>query len=287
MKKSYANRVAIFTALTFLGCITAHAESKKWTEVKIVTEGGFYPWNYTKPNGTLAGFEINLARDLCSRMGVKCTITAQSFDSMIPALNAGKYDAIMDDVAITPERKKSIGFSIPYASLCYTFATNKQSDIAKDLPVENKAISLDDSAAALPELQKVISALKGKTIGTLASGTSVSFVNTYLKDSVQTRQYQTPDARDLDLSSERVDVIVGSKDALMGVIKRQGNDSLSLAGPCFQGGVVGEGAGIGLRKSDTQLKDMFDKAIRAARADGTIKKLSQATFGMDVTPPLM
>lgn len=277
-------RVALYSALTFLGCTTAHAESTNLKEVKIVTEGGFYPWNYTKPDGTLAGFEIDFAKELCARMNVKCTISAQAFESMIPALNAGKYDAIMNDLAITQKRKESIGFSIPYAALCYTFATSKNSDLLKVLPPQDKIISLEDTAVSGPELEKVNAVLKGKTMGTLSSGTSVNFVNSYLKDSVEMRQYKTPDARDLDLSSERVDIIVGSKDALLGVIKRQGNDQVALAGPCFSGGVVGEGAGIGLRKSDTELKAKFDEAILSARADGTIKKLSIATFGIDVSP---
>ncbi|TKI06956.1 transporter substrate-binding domain-containing protein [Martelella alba] len=284
MKMSVATRAAFAAAMTLLGSLTVHAEPKKWTEVKIVTEGGFYPWNFTKPDGTLGGFEIDLAHDLCKRMGVTCTITAQSFDSMIPALNAGKFDAIIDDVAITPKRKKAIAFSVPYASLCYTFAAAKGSDLANMLPPQNKVISLEDAAQTAAAMDKVKAAMKGKTIGTLSAGTSVTFVDTYLKDAVQVRQYKTPEARDLDLVSQRVDVIVGSKDALLGVVKKQGADNVVLAGPCFQGGVVGEGSGVGLRKGDTELKAMFDKAIKAAQADGTIKKLSEATFGMDVTP---
>jgi octopine/nopaline transport system substrate-binding protein len=284
MKMSVATRVAFATAITLMGCLGAHAEPQKWTTVKIVTEGGFFPWNYTKPDGTLGGFEIDLANNLCKRMGVSCTITAQAFDSMIPALNAGKFDAIIDDVAITPKRKEAIAFSVPYASLCYTFATGKNSDIAKSLPPEDKVISLDDNAASSDAIKRVAAALKGKTIGTLSAGTSVTFVNTYLKDAVQVRQYKTPESRDLDLISDRVDVIVGSKDAMLGVIKKQGSQNIALSGPCFQGGVVGEGSGVGLRKGDTELKAMFDKAIKEAQADGTIKKLSEATFGMDVTP---
>lgn len=284
MKMSVATRVAFVAAVALLGSLNAHADAKKWTTVKIVTEGGFFPWNFTKPDGTLGGFEIDLAHDLCKRMGVECTITAQAFDSMIPALNAGKFDAIIDDVAITPKRKEAIAFSIPYASLCYTFATAKDSDLAKALPPENKVVSLEDNVAATAALEKIKAAMKGKTIGTLSAGTSVTFVNTYLKDAVQIRQYKTPEARDLDLVSERVDAIVGSKDALLGVMKKQGQDNVALAGPCFQGGVVGEGSGVGLRKGDTDLKAMFDKAIKEAQADGTIKKLSEATFGMDVTP---
>lgn len=252
-------------------------------EVRIVTEGGFVPWNYTKSDGTLAGFEIDLAHNLCDRMKVKCTITAQSFDSMIPALNAGKYDAIIDDVAITPKREQAIAFSVPYASLCYTIGTLKGTDVAKKLPAEGRTISMTDEASSSKALSQVKAALNDKILGTLSAGTSVEFANTYLKG-VSVKQYKTPEARDLDLLAGRVDAVIGAKDSLLGTAAKQGNEGLVLAGPCFQGGVAGKGAAVGLRKDDTQLKAMFDKAIGEARADGTIKRLSEQTFHMDVTP---
>jgi octopine/nopaline transport system substrate-binding protein len=264
--------------------LNARADEKKWTEIRIVTEGGFLPWNYTKPDGTVAGFEIDLVHDLCDRMKVKCTIATQSFDGMIPALTAGKYDAIVDDVAITPKREEVIAFSVPYAALCYTFATLKDSDIAKKLPADDRIISLENEATATKTLEPIKAVFKDKSIGTLSAGTSVAFVDTYLKGTVLMRQYKTPDARDLDLVSGRVDIIVGSKDALLAAAAKQGNSGITIAGPCFQGGVVGKGAGIGLRKEDTALKAMFDKAIKEAQADGTIRKLSEPIFHMDVTP---
>jgi octopine/nopaline transport system substrate-binding protein len=276
---------AIATALIVLAVASAvQAQDRKWTELRIVTEGGFLPWNYTKPDGSLAGFEIDLTNDLCRRMQVKCTITPQSFDSMIPALNAGKFDAIIDDVAITPKREEVIAFSRPYASLCYTFATFSGSDIASKLQADERIISLADEPAVTSALEPLRAAFKDKTIGTLAAGTSVAFVDAYLKGVTLMRQYKTPEARDLDLVSGRLDVIVGSKDALMAASAKQGKDSMKIVGPCFQGGVVGKGAGVGLRKQDADLKAMFDKAIAEAQQDGTIKRLSIPVFGMDVTP---
>ncbi len=56
------------------------------------------------------------------------------------------------------------------------------------------------------------------------------------------------------------------------------------AGPRFQGGFLGSGSSVGLRKDDAELKAMFDDAIAAAKADGTIKTLSEKWFGFDVTP---
>lgn len=63
-----------------------------------------------------------------------------------------------------------------------------------------------------------------------------------------------------------------------------GNDSIKVVGPCFQGGILGQGVGVGVRKADTDLKALFDKAIADAKADGTIKKLSEPVFGVDLTP---
>jgi len=283
MRKVFVTLVLAIVSMAFFSQ-TCTAQEKKWTEIRIVTEGGFVPWNFTKPDGTLAGFEIELAKNLCDRMKVKCTITAQAFDSMIPALNAGKYDAIIDDLAITPKREQVIAFSVPYAALCSTFATLKGSDVAKQLPVENLIVPLTSGTSPGQAMEKIQRGLKGKIIGTLSSGNSVDFINAYFKDTSAIRQYKTPEARDLDLLAGRVDAIVGAKDSLLGTAAKAGNENIILAGACFQGGVLGKGAGVGLRKEDAELKAMFDKAIQAAQADGTIKRLSEATFHIDVTP---
>lgn len=282
MKKLLAT-VAL-TLCTAFGSGAAFAQEPKWTEVKLVTEGGFVPWNYTKPDGSLAGFEIDLAKDLCAKMQVKCTMSAQSFDSMIPALNAGKYDAIIDNMGITPKREEVVAFTVPYASICYTFGALKNSDFAKAHQPNDLLVSLNDPNESTKAIDVAKRALKGRNVGTLASGTSVEFVKAFFSDTVTMRQYKTIEARDLDLMAGRIDAIVGSKDSLQAATKKPGNENLVLAGSCYQGGVLGKGAGIGLRKSDAALKAMFDKAIRAAQVDGTIKRLSEAAFGIDVTP---
>lgn len=277
--------VTILSAGALLIASLSHgfAQDQKWKEVRIVTEGGFPPWNYTKADGTLAGFEIDLFKDICDRMKVKCTLTAQSFDSMIPALNAGKFDAIVNDVSITPRREEVIAFSIPYASVCYTFATGNP-EIAKKLGGEDKIISLNDEAATKAAMEPVKALFKDMTIGTLAAGGSVAFVETYFKGVALMRQYKTAEARDIDLVAGRVDVVVGGKDTLGIAAAKPGREAMKTFGPCFQGGVVGKGAGVGLRKQDSDLKAMFDKAIAEAQADGTIKRLALPVFGMDITP---
>src|SRR3712207_1014198 len=99
----------------------ASAQDKTWTKVRIATEGAFAPWNFTRPDGTLDGFEVELQRDLCRRMKVECTLEAQSFDGIIPALNAGKFDAIMAGMSATPKREAVMAFTEAYGTTGQTF----------------------------------------------------------------------------------------------------------------------------------------------------------------------
>ena len=262
----------------------AMAQGKTWTKVRIATEGAFAPWNFTKPDGTLDGFEIELYQDLCKRMKVECTIEAQSFDGIIPALNAGKFDAIMAGMSATAKREEVMAFTQSYGTTGQTFAVLKSSSLV-NLPEKNKVFSLATNeagvAAAIEELKPY---LKGKIIGVQGSSIAANFLDKYLKDVAEIREYKTTEQHDLDLTAGRIDAIMASTAYLTGAAGKPENDQMSLAGPRFQGGMLGRGSSVGLRKSDPELKAMFDKAITEAKADGTIEKLSTKYFGFDITP---
>jgi octopine/nopaline transport system substrate-binding protein len=262
----------------------ATAQEKTWTKIRIATEGAFAPWNFTKPDGTLDGFEIDLYKDLCKRMKVECTMEAQSFDGMIPALNAGKFDAIMAGMSATPKREEVLAFTQPYGTTGQTFAVLKSSPLAK-LPLKDKIFSLATNeagaAAAIEELKPI---LKGKVIGVQGSSIAANFLDKYLKGTAEIREYKTTEQHDLDLTAGRVDAIMASTAYLSGAAAKTGNEEMTLVGPRFQGGMLGRGSSVGLRKGDPELKALLDKAITEAKADGTIEKLSMKYFGFDVTP---
>src|SRR6478752_4496155 len=133
----------------------AHAEDKKWTTVTIATEGAFKPYNFTKPDGTLDGYEIELTKYLCDHMKVECEIVVQNFDGMIPALNAGKFDAIISGMSATEKREKVIDFSNSYGSTGQAFATLKSSPLA-GMPSKGEVFSLaSNEAGAMAILEKV------------------------------------------------------------------------------------------------------------------------------------
>src|SRR3546814_20373295 len=81
----------------------------KGSKIRIATEGAYAPWNATDSAGKLIGFEVDLAADLCKRMEVECEVVQQAWEGIIPALQAGKYDAIMAGMSITAKRKMGSG----------------------------------------------------------------------------------------------------------------------------------------------------------------------------------
>ena len=94
-------------------------------------EGAYEPWNLTDSSGKIVGFEVDLANDICKRAGIEWKILAQDWDGMIPGLQAGKFDVIMDGMSITEPRIKQIMFSRPYATTPAVFMARKDSPLAK------------------------------------------------------------------------------------------------------------------------------------------------------------
>jgi octopine/nopaline transport system substrate-binding protein len=279
------SKIASMVALT-VSALTFPANAwaqEKPTAITIATEGAYAPWNFTGPDGKAAGFEVDLANDLCARMKVKCTIVIQDWDGLIPSLNVGKFDVIMASMFITDKRLEVINFSRPYAIDPSTFAVGKTSALAKS-DVTGK-FNLNDEAAAQPEIDKMKPLMKGVVVGVQAATTNQQFLKKYFDGVVDIREYKTTQEHDLDLAAGRVDALFAQSTALAATLAKPEYASYTLAGPEFLGGVFGRGTGAGIRKTDTALLGMFNDAIGAAMADGTIKKLSLKWLKADVTPP--
>ncbi|WP_114947874.1 lysine/arginine/ornithine ABC transporter substrate-binding protein [Microvirga calopogonii] len=275
----------LLSVALFSGMLAAGPGMAQDRTVKIAVEGAYAPWNFTGAGGKLEGFEIDLANDLCDRMKVTCEIVAQDWDGMIPALNAKKFDAIMDAMTITDERRKAIDFSDRYADSPNGFLVASASPLAK-MPGTGQSYNLSSQPA---EAEKAIDAikplLKGKTLGVQVSTIQSAFADKYLKDSVDIREYKTVEQHDLDLASGRLDAVFAGATQIMGTLEKPDfKTGYALVGPSLTGGVLGGGIGVGLRKDDTELKTKFNEAIHSAIQDGTAKTLSMKWFKVDVTP---
>jgi octopine/nopaline transport system substrate-binding protein len=200
---------------------------------------------------------------------------AQDWDGLIPSLTAKKFDAIMASMIVTEKRLAVIAFSEPYAPTSATFMVEKSGPLAS-LPGTGTIVDLGgDQAAVKKALEPVAAGIKGKAIGTQSSTANANFLEKYFKGVVEVREYKTTEQHDLDLKAGRIDGVVAQKSVLAALLHKPEYKDLKLAGPTFVGDVFGKGIAAGLRKDDKVLKGMFDDAIKAAKADGTIDKLAE------------
>ena len=220
------------------------AAAKDLSKITIATEGAFAPWNFTKADGTLTGYEVDLYKILCERMQVECTLIAQNWDGMIPGLLAGKYDAIMAGMSATEKREKVISFSQPYGSTGQTFGVLKDGPLAA-LPLKgdlfNLASNPDGAKMAIEEIRPL---LKGKTIGVQSSAISARFMQETFGDDITIREYKSTEQHDLDLLAGRIDAVMASPAYLMTAASDPANTEMMMSGPRFQGGILGRLAAL-------------------------------------------
>ncbi len=274
---------AAASALALLAFTHAASAQEAPKSITIATEGAYAPWNFTTADGTLAGFEIDLGKELCARMEIECTFVAQDWDGLIPSLQVGKFDVIMAGMFITPKRLEVIDFTQPYAVDPGGFVVAKDSELGK-LGLTGEKFDLSDEAGTAAAIEKLKPLLKGKVVGVQAATKMLDFVKTYFADTVEIREYKTVEQHNLDLAAGRVDAVFAQQTALAAMLEQPEFSDYTMAGPGFVGGIFGIGTGAGMRKDATKLNEMMNAAIDAAIADGTIKRLSEEWLKADVTP---
>lgn len=271
------------TLATLAGAVlltSAAAAQDDWSTIRVASEGAYAPWNFTNADGELDGFEIELMRDLCDRMNAECELVSQAWDGMIPALQAGRYDAIMAGMSITEERKEVIAFSRAYATTPAIFVAPVESELAAaDLP-ETRVDLAEVSAAEQALLDQLRGLVEGRTVGVQTATIHENFLREYMGD-ITIRTYDTQENLDLDLQAGRIDVALADQSGWQPLLEGDAGDDFTRVGPGFSGGVFGEGVGVGLRQEDEALQEKFNAAIQAALEDGTVSELAVEWFGFD------
>ena len=284
VKRTTLAKALIGAVLGAMTILAAPVQAKDWKSVTIALEGSYAPWNLTLPGGKLGGFEPELVANLCARIQLQCNLVAQDWDGMIPGLQAGKFDVLMDAISITPEREKIIAFSRPYAATPATFAVTDTKLLPKSGPTSAVLKLTGDPKTDQPTVDALRKELKGKTIGIQSGTVYTKFINDGFKDVATIRVYKTSPERDLDLANGRIDASFDDVTYYAGNVDKKETASIVMAGPKIGGPIWGPGEGLAFRKQDADLRAKFDTAIAAALADGTVKKLSMKWFKTDVTP---
>ncbi|WP_139684739.1 ABC transporter substrate-binding protein [Vibrio tasmaniensis] len=238
---------------------TGVAQAKEWKTVRFGIEGAYPPFSWTEADGSLKGFDVDMANALCTEMQVKCKIVAQDWDGIIPSLLARKYDAIIAAMSITEERKKKIDFTGKYALIPNKFIAKK-----------GAGLNFDD--------------LSGQKIAVQRATTHDKYLTDNYGDTVEIVRYGSFDEAYLDLANGRVAAVLGDASALEeGVLNKAGGEDYEFVGPSLTDPKwFGEGFGIALRKQDKDLTQQLDAAILSLREKGVYQDIAAKYFNYDV-----
>jgi len=251
---------ALTVALIATVSIGAHA--KDWSTIRFGVDASYPPFESKGADGKLVGFDIDLGNEICKRVGAKCVWVENDFDGMIPALKAKKFDGVLSSMSMTPQRAEQIAFSSKLFNTPTRLVAKKGSGI-------------------LPSADS----LKGKTVGVEQGTIQETYAKTYWEaKGVKVVPYQNQDAVYTDLQSGRLDAALqDAVQADQGFLKTPRGAGFAFVGNSIDDPkILGNGAGIGLRKEDADLKTKVDKAIADMIKDGTYKKIEQKYFNFDV-----
>ncbi len=229
-------------------------------DLRVGVEGAYPPFSWKESDGTLKGFDIDIANAICAEMNRKCVLIEQDWDGMIPALLAKKFDTIIASMSITEERKKRVDFSDKYYNTPAKFVAKKGSGLV---------------------ISK--SGLKGKRIG-LQRGTTHQCFMEKMYPETELVLYGTQDEVFQDLAIGRIDAQFSDSIAADdGFLKTDAGKDFEFTGGDQHDEVChGPGAGMTVRKKDSALRDELNKALKAIRAKGVYQKINAKYFDFDI-----
>jgi len=230
-------------------------------ELKVAIDPTYEPFTFKTADGKPTGFDVDIAEALCAEIKRQCVYVEQVWDSMIPGLQAKKYDVIISSMSITDERKQVVDFSDKYYN------------------TPSRIVVKSDTAFT------DLASLKGKKIGVLKGSTQEKYAMGELKPvGVNVVPYEAQDQVYLDIKSGRLDGTVADQvEVNGGFLSKDEGKGYGFVGPVLNDvKYFGHGVGVALRKGEDDLRNQLNAAIAAIRSNGVYDTVSKKYFSFDV-----
>lgn len=243
-----------------LAVLAACATMAQAKDLKVAIDPTYEPFTYKTADGKPTGFDVDIASAICAEIKRNCVFVEQVWDSMIPGLQARKYDAIVSSMSITEERKRVVEFSDRY------YKTPSAIVVKKGTAYTGPA------------------SLKGKRIGVLKGSTQEKWAMGELTPAgVTVVPYEAQDQVYLDINAGRLDGTVADKVEVNGgfLRKPEGKDYGYVGPDQYDVKYYGEGIGIPVRKGQKQLLGEINAAIKTIRSNGTYDTIAKKYFDFD------
>ncbi len=270
LKKVFGLSVAAFMMLTSVGCGSGSddkessysAESDDSLQ-KVLDSGKFIlgldatfkPMGYTDENDEIVGFDIDVAEEVCSRMGVELVKQPINWDTKEQDLNVGKIDCIWNGMSVNPGRAEEMNLSEPYMKNSMVFVVGASSEAKGMEDLKGKTIAVQNGSTA----QEILESCD------IAGDITVQAMATNV-EALQQLDLAIVDAVFLDSVVANYEIQTSGKDYVV-----------------LPDGLEEEEYAIGFRKNDQKLRDEVQKILSEMKADGKLGEISTKWFGSDIT----
>lgn len=221
--------------------------------IRIGTEGTYAPFTFHGEDGKLTGFDVEIAEEISKRLGVRAEFIETKWDGMLAGLDAKRFDAVVNQVSIKPDRLEKYDFSTPY--------------------IVSKAVLIvhqDDNNI------KTFVDIKGKKSGQSLTSNLAEIAKSNEAEIVQVDGFNQ--AMDL-LVSKRIDSVINDSLSFLDYKKQRPDTPIKVVNQMDSGSENG----ILFNKGNEELVDAVNKALSSMKEDGTYLEISQKWFGEDVS----
>jgi len=264
MKKILTVVTATFV-LAAIGLGTSQSVSAE--TLRVGMECTYAPFNFKNADGNLDGYDVDVAKGVAGLIGADLDFVCQQWDGMIPALLANKFDLVVASMSITDKRLKKMDFSDTY-----------RISVGRLVGKKNSGWKLfDDAGKPIP------ANFAGLKVGLERATTYSDWFENVLPEA-KVVLYDSNESLYLDLVNGRTDMIMTNpmKAHLRFLSKEDGAGYEFVSPQIDEKKYFGIGVGIAIRKQDTDLVEMFNKAINGIRTKGTYAKINAKYFDFDV-----
>ena len=238
-------------------CVTAATAAER---LRIATEGAYPPFNFIDDQGQLAGFDIDIARALCQRLGKTCEIIAIPWKELLPGLVAGRYRMIVASMSKTPEREKQAEFTDPYYRTRDIFIGRANAGIRQIAP----------------------HTVRGKTLATQEDTIYADYLDQHYADFATIRLTDTIPAAFTALANGEVDLVLSDNLSAFAFMRSDAGQALDIIADQPSINELTEEARIQVRKGDLALRDAINRALRDLRLDGSYHRINARYFPFDI-----
>ena len=243
-------------------CTMVYADSDELSQIqesgtlKVGVEGTYPPYTYHDDDGTLTGFDVDVAKAIADKLGVEADFTESDWDSLLAGIDSGRLDTVINAVSITDEREEKYDFAGPYFYITQQIVVAKDNDDIVDM-----------------------ASLDGKK---MANTATTAYLDLLEDAGVSLVQISTADEAVSLISSGRADFTTFNSVVFNEYLKQHPDANLKVA---FVIPDVQDEYGVPVKKGETALYDAIQNAIDELKEDGTLSQLSMDYFDTDFTQP--